>query len=121
VTSTRCWWSPGKQCRRSSVRPAVTQRGETNDCLLVRLPVRDRRGEGLYHLILEVVTVAAPMNDEIETGIEDCRRIARMRSLPDAGGRLTPPEIEQIHAVFRVDADNDVHRVVAAMRGDGVV
>src|SRR6266478_1110400 len=29
VTSTRCWWSPGKQCRRSSVRPAVTQRGET--------------------------------------------------------------------------------------------
>src|SRR6266478_3304258 len=31
VTSTRCWWSPGKQCRRSSVRPAVTQRGETRD------------------------------------------------------------------------------------------
>ena len=27
MTSTRCWWSPGKQCRRSSVRPAVTQRG----------------------------------------------------------------------------------------------
>jgi hypothetical protein len=31
VTSTRYWWSPGKQCRRSSVRPAVTQRGETRD------------------------------------------------------------------------------------------
>jgi hypothetical protein len=31
VTSTRCWWSPGKQCRRSSVRPAVTQRGEARD------------------------------------------------------------------------------------------
>ena len=31
VTSIRCWWSPGKQCRRSSVRPAVTQRGETRD------------------------------------------------------------------------------------------
>ena len=27
MTSTRCWWSPGKQRRRSSVRPAVTQRG----------------------------------------------------------------------------------------------
>src|SRR5258708_18699421 len=40
---------------------------------------------------------------------------------PDIGGCLAPPEIEQIHAVFRVDADNDVHCVVAAMRGDGVV
>jgi len=40
---------------------------------------------------------------------------------PDIGGRLAPPEIEQIHAVFGVDADNDVHRVVAAIRGDGVV
>src|SRR5262249_29856351 len=28
VTSIRCWWSPGKQCRHSSVRPAVTQRSE---------------------------------------------------------------------------------------------
>ena len=54
-----------------------------DDCLLVRLPVRDRRGEGLYHLILEAVTVAAPVNDEIEPGIEDCRGMARMRSLPD--------------------------------------
>src|SRR5262249_26847140 len=25
------WWSPGKECRRSSVRPAVTERGETRD------------------------------------------------------------------------------------------
>jgi hypothetical protein len=40
---------------------------------------------------------------------------------PDIGGRLTPPEIEQIHAVFWVNADNDVHRVVAAIRGDGIV
>jgi hypothetical protein len=40
---------------------------------------------------------------------------------PDIGGGLATPEIEQIHAVFRVDADNDVHRVVAAIRGDGVV
>src|SRR5262249_50249062 len=29
---------PGKQCRRSSVRPAVTQRGETRD-LVSKLPV----------------------------------------------------------------------------------
>src|SRR5262249_4492274 len=34
-----------------------------DNCLLVRLPVRDRRCEGLYHLILEAVTVAAPVND----------------------------------------------------------
>src|SRR6266849_4670107 len=54
-----------------------------DDCLLIRLPVRDRRGERLYHLILEAVTVAAPVNDEIEPCIEDCRGIARMRSLPD--------------------------------------
>src|SRR5262249_42493116 len=54
-----------------------------DDCLLVRLPIRDRRGQRLYHLILETVTVAAPVNDEVEPGIEDCRGIARMRSLPD--------------------------------------
>src|SRR5262249_11842874 len=53
------------------------------DCLLVRLPIRDRGGEGLYHLIFETVTIAAPVNDEIEPGIEDCRGMARMRSLPD--------------------------------------
>src|SRR5262249_19620840 len=61
-----------------------------DDCLLVRLPVRDRGGEGLYHLILEAVTVAAPVNDEIEPGIEDCRGMARMRSLPDTD-RLGQP------------------------------
>src|SRR5262245_21793318 len=61
-----------------------------DDCLLVRLPVRDRRGEGLYHLILEAVTVAAPVNDEIEPGIEDRRGMAWMRSLPDAD-RLGQP------------------------------
>src|SRR5262249_2398301 len=51
---------------------------------------RDRRGEGLYHLILEAVTVAAPVNDEIEPGIEDCRGMTRMRSLPDTD-RLGQP------------------------------
>src|SRR5262249_25225127 len=61
-----------------------------DDCLLVRLPVRDRRGEGLYHLSREAVAVAAPVNDEIEPGIEDCRGMARMRSLPDAD-RLGQP------------------------------
>src|SRR5262249_42037299 len=54
-----------------------------DNCSLVRLPARDRRNERLYHLILEAVTVAAPVNDEIEPDIEDCRGIARMRSLPD--------------------------------------
>src|SRR5262245_7750728 len=54
-----------------------------DDCLLVRLPARDRRGESLYHLILEAITVTAPVNDEIEPGIEECRGIAWMRSLPD--------------------------------------
>src|SRR5262249_56996134 len=52
--------------------------------------VRDRRGERLYHLILEAVTVAAPVNDEIEPGFEDCRGMARMRSLPDTD-RLGQP------------------------------
>src|SRR5262249_57153121 len=61
-----------------------------DDCLLVRLPIRDRRGKRLYHLILETVTVAAPVNDEIEPGIEDCRGIARMRALPDTD-RLGQP------------------------------
>src|SRR6516164_7678330 len=61
-----------------------------DNCLLVRLPVRDWRREGLYHLILEAVTVAAPVNDEIEPGIEDCRGMARMRSLPDTD-RLGQP------------------------------
>src|SRR5262249_54749911 len=61
-----------------------------DDRLLVRLPVRDRRGEGLYHLVLKAVTVAAPVNDEIEPGIEDCWGIARMRSLPDTD-RLGQP------------------------------
>src|SRR5215813_9440614 len=61
-----------------------------DNCLLVRLPVRDRRGESLYHLILEAVTVAAPVNDEIEPGIEDCWGMARMRSLPDTD-RLGQP------------------------------
>src|SRR5215468_10918051 len=61
-----------------------------DDCLLVRLPVRDRGGESLYHLILEAVTVAAPVNDEVEPGIEDCRGMARVRSLPDAD-RLGQP------------------------------
>src|SRR5262245_31627783 len=54
-----------------------------DDCLLVRLPARDWRGKGLYHLILEAVTIAAPVNDETEPGIEERRGIARMRSLPD--------------------------------------
>ena len=40
---------------------------------------------------------------------------------PDIGRFLASPEIEQIHAVLGVDADNDVHRVIAPMRGDGVV
>src|SRR5262249_11264977 len=61
-----------------------------DDRFLVRLPVRDRRGESLYHLILEAVPVAAPVNDEIEPGIEDCRGMARMRSLPDTD-RLGQP------------------------------
>src|SRR5262249_11137127 len=61
-----------------------------DDCLLVRLPVRDRRGKRLYHLILEAVTVAPPVNDEIEPGIENCRGITRMRSLLDAD-RLGQP------------------------------
>src|SRR6516225_8017847 len=61
-----------------------------DDRLLVRLPVRDRRGESLYHLILEAVPIAAPVNDEIEPGIEDCRGMARMRSLPDTD-RLGQP------------------------------
>src|SRR5215471_5323377 len=90
------------QCLRPSLDEVVResrleQRGVTrnlfesvDDCLLVRLPVRDRRGERLYHLILEAVTVAAPVNDEIEPGIEDCRGMARMRSLPDTD-RLGQP------------------------------
>jgi len=61
-----------------------------DNCLLVRLPAGDRRSEGFYHLILEAVTVAAPVDDEIEPGIEDCRGIARMRSLPDTD-RLGQP------------------------------
>ena len=39
---------------------------------------------------LEAVTVAAPVDDEIEPGIEDCRGIARMRSLSDTD-RLGQP------------------------------
>src|SRR5262249_27765391 len=41
-------------------------------------------------LILEAVTVAAPVNDEIEPGIENRRGIARMRSLLDTD-RLGQP------------------------------
>ena len=40
---------------------------------------------------------------------------------PDVGGRLAPPEIEQIHAVFRINSHHHMHRVVTSLRGDGVV
>src|SRR5262249_35602579 len=91
------WQCSARHWMRIVRESRFEQRGVTrnlfesvDDCLLVRLPVRDRRGEGLYHLILEAVAVAAPVNDEIEPGIEDCRGMARMRSLPDAN-RLGQP------------------------------
>src|SRR5215813_5780746 len=87
----------GRHWMRIVRKSRFEQRGVTrnlfepvDDCLLVRLPVRDRGGERLYHLILKAVPVAAPENDEIEPGIEDRRGMARMRSLPDTN-RLGQP------------------------------
>ena len=34
---------------------------------------------------------------------------------------MAAPDIKEIHAIFRVDPDHHMHRVVAAMGGDGVV
>ena len=43
-------------------------------------------------------------------------RRADVRELLENVGVRLSPEIEQIHAVFWVDADNNVHRVVADIK-----
>src|SRR5215472_305280 len=68
----------------------LEQRGITRDAsqaidysLLVGLTGCDRRGECLKYLILEVRTVAAPMNNKTRPGIKVGRDVARMGTLLD--------------------------------------
>jgi len=52
---------------------------------MVSVAARDRRRLRLKRLILKIDTFAAPMNNKLDRGVQDSRRVARVQTLPDAG------------------------------------
>ena len=86
MTSTRYWWSLGKQCRRSSVRPAVTQRGETRDFGLktsrLTLGLKFRSDKNISKW------VAAPHPGRKMSPFVRCRAIWRLLRIRSSAGSI---------------------------------
>src|SRR6516164_10484240 len=51
---------------------------------MVSVAARDQRRLRLKRLILKIDTGDAPMNNKLDRGVQDSRRVARVQTLPDA-------------------------------------